>query len=77
MIPTFCASAVPARVWCLAKVKNGRFIGVEGMKECPTTTVKNARRARRSAVGYPRNVLRYPIKRVGEKRRGHVRAHHF
>jgi len=72
MIPTFCAMCGPSSgCGVYAKVKNGRFIGVEGMKECPTNNGKNCPKAHAAAQWvYAPERLRYPMKRVGEKGEG-------
>ena len=64
MIPTFCAMCGPSSgCGVYAKVKNGRFIGVEGMEACPTNNGKNCPKAHAAAQWvYAPERLRYPMK---------------
>ena len=71
-IPTFCGMCGPAAgCGIYAHVKDGRFVGIEGMKESPLNRGKNCAKA----YGAPQWVystqrLRNPMKRVGEKGEG-------
>jgi anaerobic selenocysteine-containing dehydrogenase len=71
-IATFCAMCGPsAGCGIYALVKDGQFIGVEGMPESPTNQGKNCPKAFAAPQWvYSPQRLRYPLKRVGEKGEG-------
>ena len=75
VIPTFCGMCGPsAGCGIYAHVKNGRFIRIEGMKESPLNRGKNCPKAHAAPEWvYSPDRLRYPMRRVGKKRRGAVR----
>ena len=72
LIPTFCAMCGPSSgCGVYARVRAGRFIGVEGMPECPTNGGKNCPKAHAAPQWvYSPDRIRYPMKRVGNKGEG-------
>jgi anaerobic selenocysteine-containing dehydrogenase len=72
LIPTFCAMCGPSSgCGILAKVVNGKFVGIEPMPECPTNSGKNCPKAHAAPQWvYSPERLKYPMKRVGEKGEG-------
>jgi anaerobic selenocysteine-containing dehydrogenase len=72
LIPTFCAMCGPSSgCGILAKVVNGKFVGIESMPECPTNNGKNCPKAHAAPQWvYSPDRIKYPMKRVGEKGEG-------
>ncbi len=72
LIPTFCAMCGPsAGCGILAKVVNGKFVGIEPMPECPLNNGKNCPKAHAAPQWvYSPERLKYPMKRVGKKGEG-------
>jgi anaerobic selenocysteine-containing dehydrogenase len=72
MIPTFCSMCGPTMgcgIYC--QVKDGKLVGIEGMKESPRNHGKLCPRAFASMQWlYSPQRLRYPLKRTGEKGEG-------
>ncbi|MFC1868820.1 molybdopterin-dependent oxidoreductase [Thermodesulfobacteriota bacterium] len=71
-VPTFCGMCGPSTgCGIYATVKNGRFVGVEGMKESPLNRGKNCPKAYAAPQWvYSPDRLRVPLKRVGKKGEG-------
>jgi anaerobic selenocysteine-containing dehydrogenase len=71
-IPTFCAMCGPSAgcgIW--AYVKDGRFTGVEGMKESPLNKGRNCAKAHAAPQWvYSPQRLKYPLIRTGRKGEG-------
>ncbi len=71
-IATFCAMCGPTAgcgIW--AHVRDGKLVGIEGMKESPRNRGKLCPRAFASTQWlYSPDRLKYPLKRVGEKGEG-------
>jgi len=72
LIPTFCGMCGPsAGCGIYAHVKDGKFIGIEGMKESPLNRGKNCPKAYAAPEWvYSPDRLRYPMRRVGKKGEG-------
>lgn len=72
LIPTFCAMCGPSSgCGIMAKVVDGKFVGIEPFPECPTNNGKNCPKAHAAPQWvYSPERLRYPMKRVGEKGEG-------
>ncbi|MFC1910853.1 molybdopterin-dependent oxidoreductase [Chloroflexota bacterium] len=72
VIPTFCAMCGPAMacgVYC--HVQDGKFVGIEGMKEAPRNKGKLCAKAFASTQWvYSPQRLKYPLKRIGAKGEG-------
>jgi anaerobic selenocysteine-containing dehydrogenase len=71
-IPTMCAMCGPS-MGCgiYAIVRNGRFVGIEGMKEAPLNRGKNCPKAHAAPQWvYSPQRLRYPMKRTGLRGEG-------
>lgn len=71
-IPTMCGMCGPSTgCGIYAIVKNGRFIGIEGMKESPLNQGRNCPKAHAAPQWvYSPQRLRTPLKRVGKKGEG-------
>ncbi len=71
-IPTMCAMCGPSGgCGIYARVKNGKFVGIEGMAESPLNKGKNCPKAHAAPQWvYSPDRIRYPMKRVGEKGEG-------
>ncbi len=71
-IPTFCSMCGPTMgcgVWC--QVKDGKMVGIEGMKESPRNLGKLCPRAFASMQWvYSPQRLKYPLRRSGKKGEG-------
>ena len=72
LVPTFCAMCGPSSgCGIMAKVVDGKFVGIESMPECPTNNGLNCPKAHAAPQWvYSPERLKYPIKRVGEKGEG-------
>jgi anaerobic selenocysteine-containing dehydrogenase len=79
VVATFCGMCGP-NIGCGIKaiVKDGRFVGVEPLKESPVN------KGRLCPVSYSApnwvyspNRLKYPLKRVGERGEGKFETHHL
>jgi anaerobic selenocysteine-containing dehydrogenase len=72
LIPTFCAMCGPSSgCGILAKVVDGKFVGIEPFPECPTNGGVNCAKAHAAPQWvYSPDRLRYPLKRVGKKGEG-------
>lgn len=72
LIPTFCAMCGPSSgCGILAKVVDGKFVGIEPLPECPTNKGLNCPKAHAAPQWvYSPERLKYPMKRVGEKGEG-------
>jgi anaerobic selenocysteine-containing dehydrogenase len=72
LIPTFCAMCGPSSgCGIMAKVVDGKFVGIESMPECPTNKGLNCPKAHAGPQWvYSPERLKYPMKRVGEKGEG-------
>jgi anaerobic selenocysteine-containing dehydrogenase len=72
LIPTFCAMCGPSSgCGILARVVDGKFVGIESMSECPTNSGKNCPKAHAAPQWvYSPDRIKYPMKRVGEKGEG-------
>jgi anaerobic selenocysteine-containing dehydrogenase len=72
LIPTFCAMCGPsAGCGILAKVVNGKFVGIEPFPECPINNGVNCAKAHAAPQWvYSPDRLKYPMKRVGVKGEG-------
>lgn len=72
IIPTFCSLCGPAAgcgIYC--RVKDGKLVGIEGMKSSPINHGKLCPKAYTSMQWlYSPQRLKYPLKRVGEKGEG-------
>ena len=71
-IPTFCGMCGPS-VGCgiYAEVRDGRFIGIEGMKESPLNRGRNCAKAHAAPQWvYSPDRLRTPLRRVGQRGEG-------
>jgi anaerobic selenocysteine-containing dehydrogenase len=72
IVPTFCSMCGPMMgcgIYC--HVKDGRLVGIEGMKESPRNRGKLCPRAYASIQWlYSPDRLMYPLKRTGEKGEG-------
>jgi anaerobic selenocysteine-containing dehydrogenase len=71
-IPTFCGMCGPsAGCGIYAHVRDGKFIRIEGMKECPLNRGRNCPKAHAAPEWvYSPDRLRYPLRRVGAKGEG-------
>jgi anaerobic selenocysteine-containing dehydrogenase len=71
-IPTFCAMCGPGPgCGIYAHVKNGRFLGIEGMKESPLNRGRNCPKAHAAPQWvYSPQRLRSPLKRIGTRGEG-------
>jgi anaerobic selenocysteine-containing dehydrogenase len=72
LIPTFCAMCGPSSgCGIMAKVVDGKFVGIEPFPECPTNNGTNCPKAHAAPQWvYSPERLKYPMKRVGEKGEG-------
>jgi len=72
LIPTFCGMCGPsAGCGIYAHVLNGKFIRIEGMKECPLNRGRNCPKAHAAPEWvYSPDRLRYPMRRKGKKGEG-------
>ena len=72
LIPTFCAMCGPSSgCGILAKVVDGKFVGIESFPECPTNNGVNCAKAHGAPQWvYSAERLHYPLKRVGAKGEG-------
>lgn len=75
-IPTFCAMCGPSAgcgIWAL--VRDGKFVGVEGMKESPLNRGRLCAKAHASVQWvYSPERLRTPLRRIGAKGEGKFEA---
>ena len=71
-IPTFCGMCGPsAGCGIYARVKNGKFEGIEGMQGSPLNRGRNCAKAHSAPQWvYSSQRLRHPLKRVGKKGEG-------
>ena len=72
LIPTFCAMCGPsAGCGILAKVVDGKFVGIESFPECPINDGVNCAKAHSAPQWvYSPERLKYPLKRIGAKGEG-------
>ena len=72
VVPTFCAMCGPsAGCGIYAIVRDGKFVGVEGMKECPINNGRLCAKAHAAPQWvYSEQRLKYPLRRVGKKGEG-------
>ncbi|MDR0842000.1 MAG: molybdopterin-dependent oxidoreductase [Acidobacteriota bacterium] len=72
VVPTMCAMCGPSQGCGIgAVVRNGRFVGIEPLKEAPLNHGKNCGKAHAAPQWvYSPQRLRYPMKRVGQKGEG-------
>ena len=72
LIPTFCAMCGPsAGCGILARVVNGKFVGIEPFPECPINSGVNCAKAHAAPQWvYSPERLKYPLRRVGAKGEG-------
>ena len=72
LVPTFCAMCGPSSgCGVMAKVVDGKFVGIEPFPECPTNNGKNCPKAHAAPQWvYSPDRIKYPMKRVGEKGEG-------
>jgi anaerobic selenocysteine-containing dehydrogenase len=72
LIPTFCAMCGPSSgCGIMAKVVDGKFVGIEPFPECPTNSGKNCPKAHAAPQWvYSPERLKYPMKSVGAKGEG-------
>ena len=71
-IPTFCGMCGPsAGCGIYAEVRDGRFVGIEGMKESPLNKGRNCAKAHAAPQWvYSPDRLRTPLRRVGQRGEG-------
>ncbi len=72
LVPTMCAMCGPSQGCGInAVVRNGRFVGIEPLKDAPLNRGKNCGKAHAAPQWvYSPQRLRYPLKRVGERGEG-------